>query len=433
VLRQGQTVTLAEDTVLITKDGGQVSIADSGAPIRDSRSEIVGVVIVFRDVTREKEREEELIKIKKLESLGVLAGGIAHDFNNLLSAILGNIELASSSVKDDDNAASLLLEAQKATRRAAKLTQQLLTFSRGGDPVKEETSLINLVQESADFVLHGSRIACEYIFADELWMVEADSGQVGQVIQNIVINAKHAMPDGGKILISCYNVEDKGEECPMVGSDARFVCIKIEDSGIGIPAEIVDKVFDPYFTTKQEGSGLGLAVCHSIISKHGGYLTVKSQPGSGTTFFVCLPSGVSVDKTVVVPQLEESVVRAKLIMVMDDEEMIRDVSEAQLSRLGHEVVLVKDGKQAVARYQELQALGTPVDLVITDLTIPGGMGGQEAAREILAGDPAAKLIVASGYSNDPVMASYREYGFCAAITKPFNMRELREAIVAALQ
>lgn len=432
VLQLGQTVNLAEDTLLITKDGGQISIADSGAPIRDRSSDIIGVVIVFRDVSRERERDEELAKIKKLESVGVLAGGIAHDFNNLLSAILGNIEMVCCRVQKDDSAVSLLMEARKATRRAAKLTQQLLTFSRGGDPVKEKTSLNELVHESADFVLHGSRIACEYSFVEDLWVVEADSGQLGQVIQNIVLNAKHAMPRGGKIRISCYNVKDGEVACPAATNGEHFVCIEIQDSGIGIPLEIQDKVFDPYFTTKQEGSGLGLAVCHSIISKHEGHLRVRSEPGVGTTFYVCLPSGPSRREIVVVPpQRVETAVRAKLIMVMDDEEMLRKVAKAQLSMLGHGVVLVADGEQAVVKYQELQSSGTPVDLVLMDLTIPGGMGGQEAARKLLAVDPDAKIIVVSGYSTDPVMAAYDDYGFCGAISKPFDLKELAGAIAAA--
>ncbi len=431
VLELGQTVNLAEDTLLITKGGGQVSIADSGAPIRDRSSEVIGVVIVFRDVTKEKERDEELAKIKKLESVGVLAGGIAHDFNNLLSAILGNIEMVSYRVQKDDGAVSLLSEARKATKRAAKLTLQLLTFSRGGDPVKEKTSLNELVQESADFVLHGSRIACEYSFAEDLRVVEADSGQLGQVVQNIVLNAKHAMIRGGKIRISCYNAKEGEVACPAPTNGVHFVCIEIQDSGTGIPVEIQDKIFDPYFTTKQEGSGLGLAVCHSIINKHQGHLRVQSEPGVGTTFYVCLPSGPSREDAVVPPQRVEKVVRAKLIMVMDDEEMLRKVAKAQLSMLGHGVVLVENGEQAVVKYQELQASGTPVDLVLMDLTIPGGMGGQEAVQNLLAVDRDAKIIVVSGYSTDPVMAAYKEYGFCGAISKPFDLKELADAIAAA--
>ncbi|MEA3360720.1 MAG: ATP-binding protein, partial [Thermodesulfobacteriota bacterium] len=430
VLELGRIVGLANHTALITKNGTQVSIADSGAPIRDAESKTVGVVIVFRDITHERRIEEELLKTRKLESVGVLAGGIAHDFNNILAAVSGNIELASLRVEDDE-ATSLLSSAKKATRRATKLTQQLLTFSKGGDPVKEKTSLSGLIQESADFVLHGSKVGCEYNTPDDLWMVDADSGQLGQVIQNIIINAMQAMPEGGKIEINCSNIEDAAESFLNI-HDGNFVCIRIQDTGIGIPKEIIDKIFDPYYSTKQQGSGLGLAICHSIINKHDGHISVQSNPGKGTTFTIYLPAVSPGETTAPKVPHTSSAVKAARIMVMDDEEMIRDLVKAQLTRLGHEAVLVADGEQAINEYQKLQDSGTPVDLVIMDLTIPGGMGGQEAGKRLLQVDPRAKIIVASGYSNDPVMAGYREYGFCAAVAKPFDLAELRKGIESAL-
>ncbi|MEA3544317.1 MAG: ATP-binding protein, partial [Thermodesulfobacteriota bacterium] len=273
---------------------------------------------------------------------------------------------------------------------------------------------------------------CEYNTPDDLWMVDADSGQLGQVIQNIIINAKQAMPEGGKIRVNCSNREDAAAESLLNIHDGNFVCIRIQDTGVGIPKEIIDKIFDPYYTTKQQGSGLGLAICHSIINKHDGHITVQSSPGKGTTFTVYLPA-VSPGETTA-PEVPHtgSAVRAAKIMVMDDEEMLRDVAQAQLTALGHEAVLVADGEQAINEYQRLQDSGTPVDLVIMDLTIPGGMGGQEAAKRLLQIDPRAKIIVASGYSNDPVMAGYRDYGFCAAIAKPFDLAELSKGIESAL-
>ena len=432
VLDLGRIVGLANHTALIAKDGSQISIADSGAPIRDRESKVVGVVIVFRDITHERKVEEELIKIRKLESVGVLAGGIAHDFNNILSAILGNIELASFRVKKDDRTVSLLSEAQKAAKRAAKLTQQLLTFSKGGDPVKEKTSLTELIRESADFVLRGSQVSCDYIFPDDLWMVLADGGQVGQVIQNIILNAKHAMPEGGKIRINCYNVEDAAAEALLNIHDECFVCIRIQDTGVGIPKEITDKIFDPYFTTKKEGSGLGLAICHSIINKHDGHITVQSTPGKGATFTIYLLAVQSNGTELTKVQKTRPAMKAARIMVMDDDKMIRDVATAQLSMLGHEVIPVSDGEQAINKYQELQDNKLPVDLVIMDLTIPGGMGGQEACQKLLQIDPTAKIVVASGYSNDPVMADFRKHGFSAAVAKPFDLDELRKTIESAL-
>ena len=432
VIELGRIIGLANHTALIARDGSIRSIADSGAPIRDAESKIIGVVIVFRDTTNEQKLEDELLKGRKLEAVGVLAGGIAHDFNNILAAILGNIELATHRMTEKDGKARTLLNnAQKATRRATKLTQQLLTFSKGGEPVKEATSLPELIKDSADFVLPGSQISCEYGFAEDLWPVDIDSGQISQVIQNIIINADHSMPEGGKIKINCANVKDPVSEALLSVHQGHFVRISIQDSGIGIPREIIDKIFDPYFSTKQHGSGLGLAICHSIINKHDGYLTVDSTPGKGTTFTFYLPAAISADSAIGDSRIVRAVKSAK-IMVMDDEDMLRTLAKSQLAALGHESVLVADGEQAINKYQELQDRGTPVDLVIMDLTIPGGVGGQEAAQQLLLIDPEAKIIVASGYSNDPIMANYREYGFCAAVSKPFDLKDLSDAIASVL-
>jgi len=389
-------------------------------------------LMLSRDITEKRRMEAELLKIQQLESVGVLAGGIAHDFNNILSAILGNIELVASRVKEDTKAVTLLLNAQKATKRAAKLTHQLLTFSKGGDPVKETTFLPKLIVDSADFVLHGSPVSCHYTFQEGLWAVNVDSGQVSQVIQNIILNAKHAMPEGGKINICCHNVMDAASEPLLCVDGGHFVRITVEDTGVGISPEIIDKIFDPYFTTNQKGSGLGLAICHSIINKHDGYIRVQSTPAEGTIFTIYLMAELSADTTVAEQQGLDPVVKTARILVMDDDEMIRITTEELLSFLGHEVLLVVDGEQAVSRYRELKDLGTPVDLVIMDLTIPGGMGGQEAAQQLLNFDPEAKIIVASGYSNDPVMASYRDYGFSAAVTKPFDLDELKKGVDSAL-
>jgi PAS domain S-box-containing protein len=433
VLQLGRIVGLANHTALIAKDGTSRSIADSGAPIRDKESKVVGVVLVFRDVSHEHKMEEELLKIRKLESIGVLAGGIAHDFNNILAAILGNIELTTYRItKEDTKSLTLLNDAKKATKRATKLTQQLLTFAKGGDPVREEIILPELITESTDFVLHGSRVACNYSFPDNLWRVDVDSGQIGQVIQNIIINAKHAMPAGGTISIRCDNISDAATESLLSVDQGNYVRITLQDTGIGIPREIIDKIFDPYFSTKQEGSGLGLAICHSIINKHEGYLTVDSIPGKGTNFTIYLPAILHTKVTSTDTQGVTSPVKAAKVMIMDDEAMLLDVAQSQLAVLGHEAILVTDGVQAINRYQELQDNNAPVDLVIMDLTIPGGMGGQEAAQKLLQVDPKATIIVASGYSNDPVMADYKEYGFRAAIAKPFDLKELSNTIASVL-
>jgi len=439
VLTTGQISTRDGNPILITRDNTLRNIASSGAPILDLNNRIIGVVIVFRDITHELKMEEELIKIKKLESIGVLAGGIAHDFNNTLTAILGNIEMAAFYIAGkDENASSLLIEAQKAVKRASNLTKQLLTFSKGGSPVKDSASLPDIIHDSAKFILRGSNVACEYHFPEDLWPAEVDSGQISQVIQNIIINAKHAMPEGGKIIISGANITNAAAKETLLNThDRHFVKITITDTGRGISPDIIDKIFDPYFTTKQEGSGLGLAICYSIIRKHNGYLTVQSEPGQGTTFILHLPANpASAIPAAAVNQAAESPAAplpSARVMVLDDEQIIRDIVKAQLTALGHEAVLVADGAEAIRVYEELQDAGTPVDLVIMDLTIPAGMGGKEAAQRLLQKHPDARFIVSSGYSDDPVMADFRDYGFRAALSKPYNLEQLQQGIQEALQ
>ena len=431
ILQSGKRLALFQDAVLQNKDNVKLNIVDSGAPIRDRKNQIIGVVIIFQDITREKKMEQERMKIRKLESVGILAGGIAHDFNNLLSAILGNIELTASRVAGNSKVSALLADAQKATERATKLTYQLLTFSKGGEPIKERTSLPDLISESANFVLHGSLVSCTFCFADDLWAIHADSGQISQVIQNIILNAKDAMPHGGRITVECRNVKDLASGLLLQRHKGKFVQITIQDSGVGIPQDIVGNIFDPYFTTKKEGNGLGLAICHSIVKKHDGHVTVHSELQQGTVFSIYLPALPAPVHTDTEAQDQDKTVSSTRIMVMDDDLLLRNLARSQLSALGHDAVLVKDGATAISTYQEMLESDNPIDLVILDLTIPGGMGGKEAAQKILQLDPEAKLIVASGYSTDPVMAEYREYGFQAAVAKPFTLNELRKAIVAA--
>lgn len=429
VISSGQIVGLANHTALVSKDGTERSIADSGAPILDAQSNTVGVVLVFRDVTEKAKTERELLKVKKLESIGVLAGGIAHDFNNILAAILGNINLAIFDENLSDKTRELLSEAEKASLRAKDLTQQLLTFSKGGEPVTETSFLDSVIKDSANFVLHGEKIGCKYYIPEDLWLVDIDKGQISQVIQNIVLNARHAMPEGGIINITCENLSSLEGEALPYAKDGKFVKICIQDNGIGIPANLVEKIFDPYFSTKQEGSGLGLAITQSIINKHHGHITVESTSGVGTTFTIYLPASEKA-KAQMKKELskEDKVAVQAKILIMDDEAIVRNVAQKMLDKLGHEVVLSADGEEALQFYQESIDSGKPFDLVIMDLTIPGGMGGKEAVREVLKIDPNAKSIVSSGYSNDPIMANFKDYGFCSAIVKPYQLHELERVI-----
>ena len=431
VLEHGNSVDLADHAILIARDGTRRSISDSGAPIRDRDSNIIGTVLVFRDVTLEKKTEAELLKVKKLESIGVLAGGIAHDFNNILAAILGNINLAGQYIDTDSEAGILLKEAEKASTRAKQLTQQLLTFSKGGEPVKGIESLPQLIRESADFVLHGTNIVCEYRIPENLWMVEVDRGQIGQVIQNLVINSRHAMPEGGTITISGANIEDSNRELFQGLQNEKYVRISLYDTGVGIPEQMLEKIFDPYFTTKQEGSGLGLAISHSIIKKHRGHIQAHSRPGQGTTFTLYLPACTDQCSEKLV-ELETKAPAGGTILIMDDEEMFLDIATRMLEYLNFEVIATRDGEAVIAGYRRLMDDGVPVAAVILDLTIPGGMGGKEVVHEIRRINPSARVIASSGYSTDPIMANYQEYGFNGSIAKPFSLKELSRALNTAL-
>jgi signal transduction histidine kinase len=375
--------------------------------------------------------QEELLKTRNLESLGFLAGGIAHDFNNILAAIMGNVGLCLMKLNRDHEIYPLLAAVDKAAFRAKGLTQQLLTFARGGDPIKCLASIAEVITGSADFVLRGSAVSCHYELPPDLWTVEIDQGQMGQVIQNIVINAIQAMPDGGRIEIGCQNCANAdGMDQSLPPQD--WVKITIHDSGPGIPKAVEDKIFDPYFTTKAKGSGLGLAISHSIVKKHGGRIQVASVPGQGATFTIFLPAVVGKGA---VKEQEEKVdpilglpKRSGRIMIMDDDDQIREMAAKMLTLFGYEVVQARDGEEALSLYQQGQQAGASVDLVIMDLTIPGAMGGKEAISKLLAIDPAAKAIVSSGYANDPVMANCRDYGFRAVISKPFQITALNDMI-----
>jgi len=429
VLACGKIVILPDHTALIAKDGHQRIIADSGAPIIDNGN-MRGVVLVFRDITDKQRLKNELIRSQKLESVGVLAGGIAHDFNNILTAILGTINMAQrrEAVKGDETLNSLLATSEQAVFRATGLTQQLLTFAKGGSPVKKMASLPETIKESTDFILRGSAIKANYLIPANLWPLEIDTGQISQVIHNLIVNAQNAMPEGGTINIKCQNFEHNGTVPGLI--DGPFIKTTVADNGPGIGPEIIDRIFDPYFTSKAEGNGLGLAICHSIIKKHNGYITVKSTPGQGTTFIFYLPA--SLDKPIA--QLEEvndtsdDSNKSGRVILMDDEAIILELAASMLSMAGFEVETTLNGEQAVALYSHDLTEGRAADVLIMDLTIPGAMGGREAAQEILRLNPEARIIVSSGYSNDPVMANYRDYGFCAAIAKPYRQQDLSEAV-----
>ncbi len=411
---------------LVGRKNKRILIEYSVAPIKDKDSLLIGAVVAFRDITEKRRMEQELLKNQKLESIGVLAGGIAHDFNNFLTAIMGNLSLMRLRAKDDVKLMQRIQSAEKAASRAQELTQQLLTFSKGGAPIKKHANLEELVRDSAEFVLSGSNVDYQLTVDENLWAVEVDAGQISQVIQNMIINANHAMPNGGTIRINLQNFTFEGNtSLPL--KKGKYVQMTIQDNGIGIPEKYLSRIFDPFFTTKQSGSGLGLATSFSIISKHDGHIKVKSEIGHGTEFTIYLPASQKPSAKEL--EKENRTVRKRktkggLVLVMDDEDMIREIATELLSQLGFLTIHASDGKQALALYKKLSEDGKRIDLVIMDLTIPGGMGGKEAIAELLAYDPQATAIVSSGYSNDPVMAQFKAYGFKGCLQKPFKLEEL---------
>ena len=377
------------------------------------------------DLSEHKKAEEEILKLRKLESVGVLAGGIAHDFNNLLAGLFGNIEMAKRFLSVEDRAYKYLHSASISMERATSLTKQLLTFSKGGDPIKEPLALAEIIDETASFSLRGSNVKLQLNIAADLWLVDADKGQLSQVISNLVINGKQAMPDGGIITISAENRD---------AEDGREVQICVQDQGIGIAPQYLNRVFDPYFSTKQQGNGLGLASCHSIITKHGGKITVTSELNQGTTFTMTLPA-IEGEIGPQISNSEEEIICGNTIariLLLDDEELIQQVSGAMLEEMGHQVDYAITGEEAVTKYQTAQKDNHGYDLVICDLTIPGEMGGQDAAQKILSTNPQAKLIVSSGYATDPVMADYTEYGFKGRVAKPYLFADLEKVIQQVL-
>ena len=433
VLRTGQAVELGGSVMLIAKDQSEHLVADSSAPILNANNEIVGAVLVFRDITDKKRLEEERQKASRLESIGLLAGAIAHDFNNILTAIMGNISLAKLYTQADAKVIERLTEAEKAAVWAKDLTQQLLTFSKGGAPIKKTTVIVDLIRDAAQFASRGSHVRCEFALSPRLSPVDVDEGQLRQVIHNLVINAQQAMPESGKVVLSAENVTVRREhKLPL--TPGNYVKISCKDTGVGISADNLPKIFDPYFTTKQRGSGLGLATSYSIIKRHDGIIIACSEVGVGTTFDIYLPVSNRPPELVVpaappVSLIANTTSRTQgKILIMDDEAFIRDLLGRLFTYFGYAVGFAEDGMEALALYKQALMAGQPFDVVIMDLIIPGAMGGKETIGKLLEIDPNARAIVSSGYSNDPIMADFRRYGFCEAVAKPYKNEELANVV-----
>lgn len=418
------------------RNGTTVWAEVRGSLLLDKTNLPIGITGVTRDVTERKKIEEEkqrleaqLLRSQKLEAVGNLAGGIAHDFNNVLTTILGNITLTKQLLPSSPQHPSYLERAERAALHAKHLTHQLLTFSKGGDPIKQPVALHELIKESSELALSGSSLACQTWAAPNLWIIEADQGQINQVMQNLLMNAIHAMPHGGSIAIRAENIQlpipDHKSALPL--SPGPYVKVTIADEGIGIAEDHLPKIFEPYFTTKPEGHGLGLASTYAIMNKHAGHVSVDSHVGGGTTFTLYFPAS---PKALKPPELLNLGLRRGQghLLIMDDEESIRMMAREMLLHCGYEVMLAKDGEEALTLYQQAMGTHTSFSLVILDLTVPGKLGGLGTLARLRQLDPQVKALVSSGYSNDPIMANYASHGFVGVITKPYSLIELSNMV-----
>ena len=423
-LRTGKQKMIVFETAHRRKDG---SMYDVEVHLQFGIFESVpAFTAIILDITKRREMEIEILKAQKLESIGVLAGGIAHDFNNILTVIHGNTTLAIMSSKPEGEIYKILKNIEKASIRATDLTKQLLTFSKGGAPVKKLISISKLINESVKFALRGSNVKAEINISEDLWQVDADRGQITQVINNLVINSKQAMPQGGMLNVSAENVSGDTLDNSLL-THGKYVRISVEDIGIGMSKDILSHIFDPYFTTKQEGSGLGLASSYSIIKNHGGLITVRSELGVGTRFQIYLPASSKIITEKKGGEYKPITGNGK-ILIMDDDAGIRDMMSHTLSFIGYDVKCAKDGVETIKLYNESKRKGKPFDVIIMDLTIPGLMGGEETIKKLREKDLETKVIVSSGYSNNKIMANYKEYGFNGILSKPFEIHRMSEVI-----
>ncbi|MFW5774682.1 MAG: PAS domain-containing hybrid sensor histidine kinase/response regulator [Chitinivibrionales bacterium] len=428
VVTEGETV---DGEVILTVGRSRRRITYLASPMRDSSGQIIGMVLALQDITERRRMEEELFRTRKLEAIGVLAGGIAHDFNNILTGIITNLFMVKTGLKTGSDPYKLITDAEKAAFQASKLTKQLMTFAKGGAPVKENASISELIEDSVGFCLSGSSIECELQLDADLWGVEIDRGQIDQVLNNLLINAKQAMPRGGTVVVRAENmeIEDKLSDVteaiiPLL--PGKYLKITITDEGVGISRDNLSRIFDPYFTTSSKRNGLGLSTVYSIIRKHNGLITAKSRLGKGTKFIFYLPARRHEQK-----EIAEHIPRChgnKRILVMDDDEIIRVVVDRILKNAGYQVETVTNGFDALHLYKSSMRQKRPFDLVLMDITVPGGMGGEKAIKKLLSIDPHAKVIASSGYSNDPIMTNYRAHGFVDVLPKPFNVAEFMQVI-----
>ncbi len=428
VLQNQTPLNATHPHFLIQHPTGDRPVVCSASPLRETDGTLLGCVLIIRDITERLKFDQEGLKISQLESLGTLAGGIAHDFNNYLTAILGNISLTKTRLNSRDHLYEYLSEAEDASLKAKGLTHQLLTFAKGGHPLKKPLSLLTLVQEAARLALTGSSIHSKLILPENLWTVNADGDQLRQVIHNLVMNARQSMDDDGTVTLQGQNlILSEGEvRHYRLSKPGPYIKLTIQDTGNGIASHLLRNIFDPYFTTRIGGSGLGLSTAYSIIKHHQGTITASSLQGEGSTFHIYLPADpTSAPPSTPRPPLPTGEGR---ILVMDDEASIRLVLGEMLQHLGYEVHCVAEGQEAIERYQEAYHSQRPFSAVILDLTVPSGLGGKDTIQQLRDFDPHVKAIVASGYSQDVILSQYSQYGFHGVVAKPFRLNELSQAL-----
>ena len=404
-----------------SRDGEIRWFHGSGTPTRGPQGTITGVIGVLADITEHQRAEAAMVTVQKLESLGTMAGGIAHDFNNMLTGILGNLSLVKEDPGTGGEMLELLQEAEEACVAAKGLARQLLTFASGGNPIVEPHDLGQLLRQAAAFAVRGSGARCEFQIATGPLFTRIDKDQISQVAQNLVINAVQAMPIGGTILVEAAPVVVGLGELPPL-SAGPYVRVAIADQGTGIPPDYLSRVFDPYFSTKGKGRGLGLATSHSIIKKHGGHIGVRSRPGMGTTMVFHLPVCDPGDSSA--GQAEQLIRASGRILVMDDDKVVARVLGRMLERLGCTVVIVSGGQQALDAWVAARKNDTPFAAAIMDVTIPGGMGGKQAVRQLRELDSKALCIVSSGYANDPILSEWWQHGFVGVLPKPYRLEDV---------
>jgi two-component system, cell cycle sensor histidine kinase and response regulator CckA len=431
-LKGGKNFVKKMVLAITAKDGRTVMMEFTVIAVRDQKGKIVYIEALGSDITAREFMEKEMAKAQKLESIGLLAGGIAHDFNNILTAILGSISLAKLEVRSPNMLRERLSQAEEHCLKAIALTNRLLTYSRGGNPMRKTSSLSKILKEAAIFSLSGKNNKCKFDFADGLWSAQIDEEQMHQVVHCLVTNASEAMPNGGTIEIVARNVRISIDQVPplMAGNYVKWY---VQDHGVGIPKEHMRKLFNPYFTTKPMGNikGLGLAICYSIVQTHDGLIAVDSEPGAGTTFTVYIPA-VDEESDEKKPDGKKETGTKHKILLIDDEKILLDVASSMLKHLGYEVTTAQSHNEALDIYGKAKETGQPFSLIIIDLTIRGDEGGEAALRRWLTIHPEVKAVISSGYSRDPVIEEYWKYGFADAIAKPYTLAELEKTLAGIM-